>query len=173
MLSLGSHRHSSGREPITRFVGSGGGTVSFSGIGEPILGFEIFGEIFYWVEEQLLPHSASLQSLGQVIGFIQVLCEDGGCQPILRIIGPPHNLLDGLEFEDLHHWSKDLEGEAEKEEWKEGGTCSPLSGLKSVRRMQVLFSLRPDLTSSGLQLPPRSWTTKGGDKDWQHWPPPG
>jgi hypothetical protein len=147
--------------------------VSFSGIGEPILGFEIFGEIFYWVEEQLLPHSASLQSLGQVIGFIQVLCEDGGCQPILRIIGPPHNLLDGLEFEDLHHWSKDLEGEAEKEEWKEGGTCSPLSGLKSVRRMQVLFSLRPDLTSSGLQLPPRSWTTKGGDKDWQHWPPPG
>lgn len=72
--------------------------------------------IFYWVEGvaatgRLLPHGASLEGLGQVIGFIQVLREDSRCQPILGIIGSAHDLLYGLEFEDLHHWSKDLEGE--------------------------------------------------------------
>lgn len=109
--------------------------MSFTGRGEPILGFEIFGGYFTGLRSgigQLLPHGASLESLGQVIGLIQVLCEDSCCQPILRIIGSPHNLLYGLEFEDLHHWSKDLEGEAEKEGWKAGGACSPPPGLKGV-----------------------------------------
>ena len=55
-----------------------------------------------------LPHSASLEGLGQVIGLVQVLREDSCSQPVLGIVGSPDDFLHALELQNLHHWPKDL-----------------------------------------------------------------
>lgn len=60
-------------------------------------------------DDVVLPDSASPQSVGDVVGLVNVLGEDGGCQAVLGVVGPGHHLLQCLELQHLHHRAKDLQ----------------------------------------------------------------
>lgn len=96
-----------------------------------------------------LPHGASLEGLGQIIGLVQVLCEDSCSQPILGIVGSPNDFLYGLELQNLHHWPKDLGLESTMGGWgRHGTTCYPAFHSTEQMIPDVVASLQTHPNSS-------------------------